>query len=593
MTERPSFFLDDVTTGRLTVFGAPRAVIRADRPNELVPALAALENALQSRNFVAGYFSYEAGYALEPRLAARLPSRRAVPLMWFGVFEAPLTVDDAALASWRHGRAYAGPLVPEWDLAGYGAHFDRVKALIAAGDVYQANLTFRAGFAFTGDPLALYAQLRHAAGGRYGAYVDDGMRQILSLSPELFFELSPEGVIRAKPMKGTAARGADPVADSLARNGLAESTKNRAENLMIVDLMRNDLGRIAALGSVAVEGLFAVETYPTLHQMVSTVSARLKPGIGAAGLVRALFPCGSVTGAPKIRAMEVIADLEPSSRGIYCGAVGFFAPDGTARFNVAIRTLTICENRGELGIGGAIVQDSEGEAEYAEALLKARYFTTTRRPLELIETLRWSAAEGFVRRDLHLDRMTRSAAALGLCFDEQRARDVLDEAVFALALPEQPRVAHRLRLTLDEAGEIACTTARLVPASDLWTCTISPERVQSTDLLARHKTNWRDLYEAESACGGADEVIFLNQRGEVAEGSRSNIFVARDGRLLTPPLSAGALDGVLRRALIVEGRAVEATLMPQDLQGEFYLGNSLRGLIRGRVTPPLSPPGRK
>jgi len=585
VTGRPSLFLDDVTAGRLTVFGGPRAVIRADRTDELVRALEALEGALQAGNFVAGYFSYEAGYALEPRLAARMPHRRALPLLWFGVFDAPLTLDDTALAEWENGRAYAGPLTPEWDLVGHGARFDKVKALIAAGDIYQANLTFRAGFAFAGDPLALYARLRRAAGGRYGAYVDDGMRQILSLSPELFFEVSG-GVIRTKPMKGTAARGDDPVADSLARNGLAESTKNRAENLMIVDLMRNDLGRIAELGSVAVADLFAVETYPTLHQMVSTVSARLKPGIGAAALVRALFPCGSVTGAPKIRAMEVIADLEASPRGVYCGAVGFFAPDGTVRFNVAIRTLTISGNRGELGIGGAIVQDSEGEAEYAEALLKARYFTVTRRPLELIETLRWSAAEGFVRRDLHLARMGRSAAALGLCFDDERARDVLDEAVFALALPEQPRVAHRLRLTLDETGEIACTTARLGPAPDVWTCTISPQRVQSTDMLARHKTNWRDLYETEFARGGADDVIFLNQRGEVVEGSRSNVFVARDGLLLTPPLAAGALDGVLRRALIVEGRAVEATLFPADLDGEFYLGNSLRGLIPALLIQP-------
>ena len=591
MTGRPTLFLDDVVAGRLTVFGAPRAVIRADRPDELVPALAALESALQAGNFVAGYFSYEAGYALEPRLAARMPPR-AVPLAWFGVYEAPQTVDDTALAAWQSGRAYAGPLAPEWDAAAYGARFDKVKALIAAGDIYQANLTFRAGFAFAGDPLALFARLRRAAGGRYGAYVDDGVRQILSLSPELFFEVSG-GVIRTKPMKGTAARGADPVADSLARNGLAESTKNRAENLMIVDLMRNDFGRIAEIGSVAVADLFAVETYPTVHQMVSTVSARLKPGIGAAGLVKALFPCGSVTGAPKIRAMEVIADLESTPRGVYCGAVGFFAPDGTARFNVAIRTLTINGDRGELGIGGAVVQDSEDAAEYTEALLKARYFTTTHRPLELIETLRWSAAEGFVRRDLHLDRMATSASALGLHFDRTRALDVLDEAVFALALPDQPRVAHRLRLTLDEAGEIACTTARCGPAPEVWTCSISPERVTSTDTLARHKTNWRDLYEAEFARSGVDEVVFLNQHGAVVEGSRSNVFVVRDGLLLTPPLAAGALDGVLRRALMAEGRAVETTLMPQDLQGEFYLGNSLRGLIRGRLTPPLLPPGHK
>jgi para-aminobenzoate synthetase / 4-amino-4-deoxychorismate lyase len=581
MTERPAVIFDDVTVGRLTVFGHARGIIRADTPQEVVPALDALEAARRSGNFTAGYFSYEAGYALEPRLAPLMPSRPD-PLLWFGVFDPPVTCDAAALQGWEKGRAYAGPLTPQWDADAYAEPFRRVRDLIAAGDFYQANLTFRARFAFAGDPLALYAKLRPASAARYGAYVDDGTRQILSLSPELFFDIAADGAITTKPMKGTAARENDPQADMLARAALAASIKNRAENLMIVDLLRNDLGRIAQLGSVAVPDLFAVETYPTLHQMVSTVSARLRPGTGIPEVVRALFPCGSVTGAPKIRAMETIAELENSPRGVYCGAIGFFAPDGSARFNVAIRTLTISGSRGELGIGGGIVQDSECAGEYAEALLKARYYETARRPLELIETLRWSAAEGFVRRDLHLARMAASAEFFGLQFDRTRALDVLDEATFALALPGQDCVSHRLRLTLDESGEIACTTARLGPTKDVWTVAISPQRVSSTDALARHKTNWREPYDIAPP-SGVDELLFCNERGELVEGARTNIFVARDGVLLTPPLSAGALDGVLRRALLAEGRVVEAILMPADLSGEFYLGNSLRGLIRGRL----------
>ena len=241
------------------------------------------------------------------------------------------------------------------------------------------------------------AQLRARSAAAHGAFIDDGERQILSLSPELFFDLSPDGQLTAKPMKGTIARGADLQSDADARAALAASVKDRAENLMIVDLLRNDLGRIAEIGSVRVEDLFAVETYPTLHTMVSTVKARLKPGSDIAAIVRALFPCGSITGAPKIRAMEIIRELEASPRGVYCGAIGHFAPDGSARFNVAIRTLTIRGGAGELGIGGAVVQDSASGAEYDECLLKARYYEAARRPLELIETLRWSPDEGFVR----------------------------------------------------------------------------------------------------------------------------------------------------------------------------------------------------
>jgi len=377
--------LEDGPQGRPATFSAPLATIRADVPQQVAPALGAIAAAQAAGHYVAGYFSYELGYALEPKLAPLLPPGRALPLMWFGVF-AGYDVPQADLSARLAGRAYAGPLAHEWDEAAYGVRFKRVRDLIAAGDFYQANLSFRSRFAFAGDPLALYRDLR--AGAKHGAYLEDGERAVLSFSPELFFVLEADGTLVARPMKGTAARGSDAEADALARAALAASPKNRAENLMIVDLLRNDLGRIAETGSVAVSGLFAVETYPTLHQMVSTVSARLKPGTGVAEIVRALFPCGSVTGAPKIRAMQCLRELEQSPRGLYCGAIGHFAPDGSARFNVAIRTLTIANGQGELGIGGAVVQDSTAADEYAECLLKARYYEAARRPLRLIETLR-------------------------------------------------------------------------------------------------------------------------------------------------------------------------------------------------------------
>ncbi len=547
------------------VFQGPQAVIRADSAGEVPPALAAMEAARTAGRWLAGVFAYELGYALEPRLAALMPPGPLPgPLVQFGVYDAPLPSAPAAA-----GRAYAGPLRPEWNQDDYGRRFRAVKAALAAGDIYQANLSFRAGFAFAGNPRALYEQLRAVSAAPWCAFVDDKERQILSLSPELFFEIE-SGRIRARPMKGTAARHGD---DAAGRAALAASQKDRAENLMIVDLIRNDLGRIAGIGSVGVKGLFVVETYPSLHTMVSTVTAQLRPGTGIAAMVRALFPCGSITGAPKIRAMEILRQLESSPRGTYCGAIGHFAPpngknDGDARFNVAIRTLTISGNAGTLGIGGGVVQDSQEASEYAECLLKARFFEAARRPLELIETLQWR--DGFVRLERHLARLTASAGVFGLAFDGNQARKALADAVAGRA------GALRVRLALDEAGLFQSAAAPLAENPPHWTYGISSQRLDSADPLLRHKTSWRDLYDAGH---DGDEIVFLNERGEVAEGARSNIFVRREGKWLTPPLSAGLLPGILRAELLESGECQECVLTPADLAGEVFFGNSLRELI--------------
>jgi len=544
------------------VFRELRAVIRADSAADVPAGLAAMEAARGAGHWLAGAFAYELGYALEPRLAPLMPQKvngTPPPLICFGVYDAP-SADVPAAA----GRAYAGPLRPEWDAADYGRRFRAVKDALAAGDIYQANLSFRAAFAFAGNPRALYEQLRAASAAPYCAFVDEGERQILSLSPELFFEIEA-GRIRARPMKGTAPRHGD---DEAGRAALAGSDKDRAENLMIVDLIRNDLGRIAQTGSVGVEDLFAIETYPSLHTMVSTVTAQLRPGTGIAAIVRALFPCGSITGAPKIRAMEILRQLESSPRGAYCGAIGYFAPDHSARFNVTIRTLTISGYAGSLGIGGGVVQDSREASEYAECLLKARFFESARRPLELIETLKWKG--DFVRLARHLARMAASAELFGLAFDETRARQALGDAVAG------GTGALRVRLALNEAGLFQTSAPPLAENPPHWTYDISPLRLDSADLLLRHKTNWREIYDAPH---GGDEVVFLNERGEVAEGARSNIFVRRKGEFLTPPLSAGLLPGILRAELLESGACAEAVLTQKDLEGEVVFGNSLRGLI--------------
>ncbi|HVZ36024.1 MAG TPA: aminodeoxychorismate synthase component I, partial [Polyangiaceae bacterium] len=423
----PIILLDGPERGRLRRFMGPRATISARGPADVWPALATLEEARAQGSFLAGYFAYELGCVLEPRLADRLPKRPLGPLLWFGVFEG--CEDVAAVDLAAQGRAYAGPLAHDWSRQDYHRRFDRTHRYIGDGDIYQANLSFRSRFRIVGDPLALWLVLRERSAAGHGAYVDDGERQILSLSPELFFEVSANGALRAKPMKGTAPRAHEPSADAAARAHLAMSAKDRAENLMIVDLLRNDLGRIAEMGSVAVENLFAVETYPTLHTMVSTVTARLRPRTTIPEIVRALFPCGSITGAPKIRAMEIIQELEASPRGVYCGAIGHFAPDGSASFNVAIRTLTLCGQEGELGIGGGIVWDSRADAEYDECLLKARYYETAHKSVELIETLRYAPGEGFTRLDLHLTRMDASAKAFAIPFERSAALRMLEARV--------------------------------------------------------------------------------------------------------------------------------------------------------------------
>ena len=579
--------LDSGESNRRLVFRQPLKFIVAERAQDVPGALQALLEAQAAGWHLVGWLSYELGYALEARLAPLMPPQLEGPLLRFGVFADPEVLEAAQAEAGARvakapgvplGRAYAGPLTPEWQAADYAPRFRRVHDYIRAGDIYQANLSYRASFAFAGDPRAFYEQLRAGSQARYCAYIDDAARQILSISPELFFRVSPDGTVASRPMKGTIARsGGDARSDAAERAALAASDKDRAENLMIVDLIRNDLGRIAQNGSVGVEDLFKVETYPTLHTMVSTVHAKKRADCSIIDLIAALFPCGSITGAPKIRAMEILRELEASPRGVYCGAVGHIAPDGAAQFNVAIRTLTIAGGRGSIGLGGGVVHDSEAAREYAECQVKARFLTAGRRPIELIETLRHDEAAGFLRLASHFQRMAASAGVFGLCFDERLARQALDAAVAGKAGPL------RVRLALDEAGQFQSVAVPLPPNPAQWTYAISPERVYSGDELLRHKTSWRELYEGEVARLKTDEVLFLNERGELAEGARSNVFVRRKGVLLTPPLAAGLLPGRLREELLAKGEAVEATLTEADLQeaqGEVYFGNSLRGLVR-------------
>ena len=371
--DRPYVLFEDGRDhGRALLFDAPKEIIVARDASEVARAFARMEAASRAGLHLAGYASYELGYALEPKLAARPSPESRTPLLLFGAFAAPRAVDQDFGADLADSRI---SLQPAWTSEEYAQRFQKCREYIFAGDVYQINLTFPLYGRFEGEPLALYRALRKRQPVAYGGVVALGGETIVSLSPEVFFD-ARDGQIRARPMKGTARRGFMPPEDMARAQYLVEDEKSRAENLMIVDLLRNDLSRLAEVGSVKVTDLFTVQTYPTLHQMTSGIEAKLRENVTLAELFSGLFPCGSVTGAPKIRAMEIIRDLECAARGVYCGSLGVISPDGDMRFNVAIRTLTIFPDH-ELvcNVGSAIVADSTAREEYEECLIKARFLT--------------------------------------------------------------------------------------------------------------------------------------------------------------------------------------------------------------------------
>jgi len=591
----PFILLDDARpegASPARLYEAPREVVVARRVDEVLPALERIA-ALQAEGAeLAGYFAYEAGLALEERLAPLAASRTGAsgPLVWFGAFDGFTEIQADEVPAWLAARgggglALVGPLDPAVSPGGYARAFAELQERISAGDIYQANLTFPLTGSYRGDPLALYAAARPAANAGYGGVLFDGTHWLLSFSPELFFA-ERDGAAIAKPMKGTRPRGRDAAEDAALKEELAVSAKDRAENLMIVDLIRNDLSRVAEAGSVKVDAPFAVETYPTVHTMVTTVRARLQDGMGAVDMLRALFPCGSITGAPKIRAMELIDAVERDARGPYCGAIGRIDAGGEAAFNVAIRTLrlTPSENqrgRAVLGVGGAIVADSEVLTEWRECLIKGGFVRMSAGGADLIETMRFTPEEGVPLLELHLERIKASASELGFAFDRHAVRNAIQALCFEADAPA------KLRLLASRGGAYSLELSALPePTSEPLACAVLPLPVDSGDWRLRHKSTDRGFYEAglEAAQqAGAGEALFVRDDGLVTEGCFTNLFVERDGQLLTPPARLGLLPGVLRRSLLEEGRAVEAELTLDDLKDGFLVGNALRGLMEAKL----------
>jgi para-aminobenzoate synthetase/4-amino-4-deoxychorismate lyase len=573
---RPFVLLDDArATGAAParLYRGPVETIVTDDPVRLPACLAALRYAARHGLHAAGWLAYDAGI---PGEAPSNPT--GAPLLWFGLFEqfdsiapdaVPRLLPDPA-------GAWAGIPLPSIGQCAYLAAFERVKAYIAAGDIYQANLTFQATLPIAGDRLALYARIRAQAAAGWGGIVHDGTRTLLSFSPEMFFRLDGAR-IEARPMKGTEPRHTDRAADAEVVRALAEDPKQRAENLMIVDLIRNDLSQVAVPGSVAVPSLFTVETYPTIHQMTSTVTADLADGHDAISLIEAAFPCGSITGAPKRRAMAIAAEVEAAPRGLYTGAIGRLDPDGSAAFNVAIRTLAIdAGGSATIGLGSGVVADSQGPAEWRECLAKGAFVRAACPQFDLIETMPFDPVEGMVDLDRHLARLKRSADALGFACDRHEVRNELQAATFRL------RERKKIRLRLSVRGGIAIEVRPAPGEFDQPVpVPIVPLPVGSADFRLRHKTSDRGFYD--SARGDAIEVVFVRPDGRLTEGSYMSLFVERDGRLLTPPQDHGLLPGVLRERLIESGRAIEHDLVEADLRDGFLLGNALRGLIRARL----------
>ncbi|MFA6124755.1 MAG: aminodeoxychorismate synthase component I [Sphingomonas sp.] len=579
----PFVLLDDARDGGAAarLYCNPVRIVAAGTVAEVRPALEALRAAQATGLHAAGFLSYEAGAAFEP-VTLPMPDEAATPLLWFGLFERYLEIAPDAVPALLPDPAGAWLGVPEpaIERATYNAHFAAVQAHIVAGDLYQANLTYRAHARVLGDPLSLYARLRRAARAGFGALIDTGAARILSLSPELFFSLEGETLL-CRPMKGTARRGDSADADRRVAAALIDDPKQRAENLMIVDLMRNDLARVARAGSVAVPHLFEVESYPTVHQLVSSVTATIAPDTDAIDVLAALFPCGSITGAPKIAAMQAIATIEACARGLYTGAIGRFDADGDAMFNVAIRTLTLPygAEHASFGAGGGIVADSVTAEEWDEARAKTDFLTRDARPFDLIETMAFDPEHGILRLDRHLRRLAASAHAFGFVFDRHGARNELQAATFRL------RVRRKVRLVLAPSGAVAIEIAAMPAASDQpLSVSVVPLPVSPADFRLRHKTSDRAFYDQARVAAGGDEVVFVRPDGRLTEGSFTSLFVPRGDILVTPPLEDGLLPGVLRAELLAQGRAIEGVLTEADLAHEFFVGNALRGLIRARRT---------
>lgn len=558
--------------------------------SQVLSLMAEVESRVNADGLTAvGFVTYEAAGGFDANLISH--DAGELPLVCFALFAnaevvgAPVQTGEGSGQLWRFTESANV----------YGEAIETIRKLIKAGDVYQINHTTRLR-GLVNDPKTLFAEV--AAGAPHAAYLECDSHVIVSASPECFFSIDGERIF-SQPMKGTAARNQDPKKDRAQRDWLAASTKNQAENLMITDMVRNDLGRIAEPGTVTVSELFAMEDYPTVWQMTSRIEAQTRASV--TDIFRQLFPAASITGAPKRAAMEHIRSLEPTPREIYTGAIGYIAPNRRAQFNIAIRTAWISKgSQANYGAGGGVVWDSRPEEEYQELVSKTQILkqATSWDDFALFETMAWTAKHGATHLDLHLQRMAKSAGYFGIAFDATAAVAAIAAAVRDLQ-PTADDTKHRLRLELNGSGEF---NARLSAApqgaytkssrtqTQTQTLALVPWRVNSKDPALAHKTTQRQVYvrgreTVTSQHGPEVEPLLANERGEITETDIANVVFCQGGRHYTPPVSCGLLPGVLRETLLKAGTLEERILRIEDLVKveAIYLINDLRGWRRAKI----------
>ena len=571
------------------IFLEPVNILVAHTLDDIPLLFKSIDNALSSGFYVAGWMAYECGYHFEPasfRSAYNLGS----PLAWFGVYKAPIIFNhitnvienqpdqlSPAKKSRRAGKFHSRIPVFGISYNDYQKKILTIGRYLRSGDTYQVNYTNAYQFEIAGDPVSLFCDLKQRQPTSYCAFIRYNDGHILSFSPELFFRKTGN-IITVRPMKGTAPRGKFLADDENQLAWLRGDEKNRSENLMIVDLLRNDVGRVAEPGSVSVKEMFGIETYQTLFQMTSTITARLRDGTSNYDLFKSLFPSGSVTGAPKIRTMQIIRELEQRPRGIYTGAIGFFAPNKNAVFNVAIRTIDIRNGKGVMGVGSGIVIDSDPSTEYRECLLKARFLTQPPEDFQLIETMLWS--DGYPLLRYHLDRCSSSAKYFGFRFNNDAVLETLHRNEFSL----KKKLKYKVRLLVSRNGEHSVQNTELTETFSAGKILLAEERIDSTNKFYFHKTTLRILYDrmtAQAKSKRCDDFIFRNERGEITEGCISNIFIRRGKSLFTPPLDCGLLPGVYRQYILEKNpSASERKMYVHDLEkaDAIFICNAVRGI---------------
>lgn len=553
----------------MRVYTSPIAEFCTARLDEVPTILAILDQQVHRGYHIAGYLTYEAAPAFDSAFQTHAP--RDLPLLWFGVYRdpqfeplSPITGVPQSALNWK----------PSLDKTAYGESLARIREHIGAGDTYQVNFTYPLDVCFDAEPEAWFLERLQAQQCRYAAYLDLGDHVLMSLSPELFFELDGDLII-TRPMKGTRPRGFGSARDRALADALRNSPKERAENLMIVDMLRNDLGRICDVNSIAVSELFSIERYPTVWQMTSTVAGRCNAPVP--DIFKALFPCASVTGAPKIETMKIIQELEAGPRGIYCGAIGWWAPERQARFSVAIRTATLdrTTGRASYGAGSGITWDSEVDREYQECVHKTAVLHHVQPPFELLASLRLEAS-GYYLIEEHLDRLTDSAAYFGYSLDQNVVRDALEGY-----RAQVERFPAKVRLLSDRRGNLQITD-ELLPEPKPWKVGLARTPIESQQPWTHHKTTRRACYDAARATRpDCTDVILWTRDGQLTESTYANIVLRFGEKRFTPPLESGLLPGVFRRHLLEAGEIEERALTVEDLEkaDEILLINSVRRWI--------------